>query len=81
MLYIGGLFNSLSKLIFKKVHYNFIYLIGDVNNLVRRWPEKIDHQKSELNPCCFVLYVRWNQTNFWRWSIKLISTINIFKIF
>jgi hypothetical protein len=27
------------------------------------WPDYIDHQKPELNPCGFVMYVKWNQTN------------------
>jgi len=28
------------------------------------WLEYIDHHIPELNPCCFVLYVRFKQTDF-----------------
>lgn len=65
MLDIGGLFISLSNIIFKKVHYNFIYLSLNVNDLNNFCPEQIGQLYAELNPCCYVLNVRWNMTGFW----------------
>ena len=31
-----------------------------VKDLVLSWPELFDHQKTELNACCLVMYVKFN---------------------
>jgi hypothetical protein len=64
MLDIGGLLISISNLIFKKDHRNFICQSGDVNNPAHSWPDQIDHPNPELNICCFVMYVKCSQTGF-----------------
>lgn len=45
--------------------------------------EKIDYQKPELNPCCFVVYIRRYLTRFWRGQRRsdFITFADICKVY
>jgi hypothetical protein len=38
--------------------------IVKASDLDHSWPALIDHQNPELNPCCFVMYVKCYQNGF-----------------
>jgi len=39
-------------------------ITGNANYPDLRWPYQTDPQNHELNPCCFVLDIRYTQTDF-----------------
>jgi hypothetical protein len=42
----------------------FILSNNKTTDLAHNLPDQTDHPKSELNPCCFQMYVKFYQTSF-----------------